>query len=203
MIYGYSPFWDDSTQSLYYVDFDVRSITCLFRYDFQQRIVYAAGIEGGYNNPSFILPLKCCKNQFAVSIDRTIMIVEWDGIAPMARFVRNATSVEQGPNFDKNHFDRGKVDPQGRLVAGTYRTDYCPASSYPNASLYLFEKNRSVQTLISNIKSTTGLAFDTKKNTFYFVDYCDKYISEYDWSPRTGFIGKIVSVQTSHAFNRS
>lgn len=122
------------------------------------------------------------------------MIVEWDGLAPMARFVRNATSVEQGPNFDKNHFDRGKVDPQGRLVAGTYRTDYCPASSYPNASLYLFEKNRNVQTLISNIKSTTGLAFDTKKNSFYFVDYCDKYISEYDWSPRTGYIGKIVSI---------
>lgn len=164
--YGYSPFWDDITQSLYFVDFDIVD-QCLFRYDFRQKTLYAAGIEGGFTNPSFIIPLKNCPSQFAVSIERTVMIIQWDGVSSMARFVRNVTAVEQNPIYDGNHFDRAKVDPKGRLYAGTYRTDYCPSqSASANGSLYLFEKNHNIQTLIANTKSATGLSFDKKKNFF-------------------------------------
>lgn len=183
--FGYSLYWDNSTQNLYFVDFDLVD-ECIFRYDFHNKRLYAATIEGGYNNPSFLFPLG--NNLFAVSIERTIMLIEWDGIASMAKFRGNKTFVEQGDDYAGNHFDRGKIDSSGRLVADTYRTNNCPANTFPNASLYLFEKNRNIYTELSNIKSTTGLAFSSQKKQFYFVDYCDNFVSAFDWSNETGYI---------------
>lgn len=200
--YGYSLYWDNSTQNLYFVDFDLVD-ECIFRYDFHNKKLYAASIEGGYKNPSFIFPLG--NNLFAISIERTIMFIEWDGIASMAKFRGNRTFVEQGEVYAENHFDRGTIDPSGRLVAGTYRTNNCPANTFPNASLYLFEKNRNIYTELSNIKSTTGLAFNTKKKECYFVDYCDNFVSAFDWSPETGYISKkicalISKIKQKHNF---
>ena len=119
------------------------------------------------------------------------MIIEWDGKSSTAKSVRNATAVEQDPIYDTNHFDSGKPDPYGRLVAGTYRTDYCPESSNPLSAVYLFEKNGNIRTLINttHTKSLVGLGFDKKRNLFYTLGFCLNYISEYDWSPQTGLIG--------------
>lgn len=67
--------------------------------------------------------------------------------------------------------------------------EFCPQTSNPNSSLYLFEKNQKVTTLISNIKSAVGFAFNKKERLFYFLDYCDNFISEFDWDPHSGAIG--------------
>lgn len=189
--FGYSSFWDDKTQSFFFVDYTSAS-QCLFRYDYKSKMLYGASIDAGYTTPSFIIPSKCCDNQYAVSIERTVMIIEWDGVSTIARYIRNATAVEQNPIFNTNGLDRGKVDPKGRLVAGTFRTDYCPPTANPNGSFYLFERNQNVKTLITNIKSSAGFAYNTKQQLFYFIDYCNNVIWEFDWDPRTGTIGKMV-----------
>lgn len=133
------------------------------------------------------------KNHFAVrvSAQRFVNIIEWDGISKMAKFVRNATSVEQNPAYAKTGFDRGRSDPNCRLIAGLYRQDGCITTSTPNGSVYLFEKNHEIRTLITEVKSTAGFTFNVKQRLFYFLDYCNNVILEYDWYPSTGFIGKI------------
>lgn len=72
----------------------------------------------------------------------------------MAKFVRNATSVEQNPAYAKTGFDRGRSDPNGRLIAGLYRQNDCIPTSTPNGSVYLFEKNHKIRKLIKEVKST-------------------------------------------------
>lgn len=164
------------------VDFDNGVVECLYRYDIPKGVLYGASIDVGFTNPSFMFPMmcKCCKNRFVVSIDRTLIIVIWDGYSPVATYARNVTFVEQDEIFDgATHFDRGKVDPFGRLYAGTYRLDNCAATSSPNGSLFLFEKNNNGQVLIPNIRSTTGLAFNKSKGEMYFLDNCVNYITAY------------------------
>lgn len=76
-------------------------------------MLYGASIDAGYILPGFIFPIECGINQYAVGIQRTIMIIEWDGVSPVARFIRNATSVEQNPIYNTNGFDRGIIDDKG------------------------------------------------------------------------------------------
>lgn len=164
-----------------------------FRYDFKQKILYAASLDNGWTDPSFLIPFKGSKNQFLTTIQRTLVIIEWDGVSPKCTYVRNATSVETDPIYAGNRLDSGKVDPKGRLFAGTYRADNCAATSNAYAALYLFEKNLNIETLISNTTSATGLAFNKKEKLFYFIDVCSNVLLEFDWIPSTGQIRKIIS----------
>lgn len=119
----------------------------------------------------------------------TLVTVQWDGISSTAKFLCNTTSVKRDSIYERN-FDTAKVDPTGRLYTSTFTNDLCAPSSNQKGSLYLFEKNKNVKTLSSNVKAITGLAFNKKNKLFYCIDPCTNYISEYDWSPRSGNIRK-------------
>lgn len=109
---SYAAHWDAKTLSLFFVAYNLPT-QCLFRYDYKSKMLYGASIDAGYILPGFIIPIECSHNQYAVGIQRTIMIIEWDGFSPVARFIRNATSVEQNPIYNTNGFDRGIVDDKG------------------------------------------------------------------------------------------
>lgn len=171
--------------------FDV-VVPCLFRYDGETKTIYGASIDNGLSSPSFLIPMEGSKDHFVCGIERTLVVLRWDGVSKIATFERNATSVERDSIYKTNAFDKAKVDPKGRLYAGTYRQDFCPASPNPDGALYLFEKNRNILTVLKDIKSLQGVWFNKKKKLAYTIDYCTNYISEYDWSPHSGRFSKIV-----------
>lgn len=162
--FGYSPVWNNATQSLYFVDFvDYSNTTTpnLYRYDYPSKKLYSATINGGQvSNPSFLLPINGTPNTYLLSIDRSIVILNWDGVLTDSNVVRTSRSVEQISIYDTNHFDRGKVDPKGRLVAGTFRLDNCVETNSSMSSIYLFKESGDIVTLVSNLHSTAGMRID-------------------------------------------
>lgn len=130
------------------------------------------------------------------------MLLEWDGVSSKCRYIRNVSAVETDSIYDGNRFDTGKTDPKGHLYVGTYRTDNCVPSSNAYGSLYLFEKNGNIETLITNTTSATGLAFNEKDNLCYFIDLCKNELWEFDWNPSTGQIRKFIFVLNSEVHKK-
>lgn len=189
--FGFSPYWDVKSQSLYMTDYTAGvEDPIYFRYDYAEKHLYSAAVEGGLYNPSFFLPMAGCKNKFAASSDKRVVVLHWDGVTPNATLVCNMTAIEQDPIYASDHFDSGRVDPKGRLIAGTYRQSLCVRNSDVNGTLYLFKKDGKIVPLIHNTDTIGGLAWDKAKNVFYFFDSCKYTIYEYKWCPRSGRIRK-------------
>lgn len=161
-----------------------------YRYDYAENRLYSATVVGGLADPSFFLPMAGCKNKFAASSDKSIVLIHWDGISPKATLICNLTTIEQNRIYANNYLDAGSVDPKGRLVAGTFRRDACVATSEANATLYLFKKDGEIVPLIHNLDTIGGMAWNVRKKLFYFFDSCKFTIIEYKWCPRTGKIRK-------------
>lgn len=192
----WSPHWDVKTQSLYMADISAGLINStvgqppFYRYDYAENRLYSVTVEGGIVDPSFFLPMAGCKNEFAASNDKRVVVLYWDRVSPSATLVRNMTAVEQNSIYANNHFGTGNVDPKGRLVAGTYREDTCVWTSEANGTLYLFRKDGEIKPLIHNLGTLGGLAWNKKKNLFYFLDSCTYTLFEYKYCPRSGKIRK-------------
>lgn len=149
--------------------------------------MYSASLEGRTINPTFMLPLAGCENEFAVADDKRICVIRWDGCSPNATLVRNMTVIEQ---YATTHIEIGGIDPKGRFLAGTYREIGCVKSSDPSATVYLVRKDGEIVPIIQNLDTSAGCAWNKKKNLFYFFDSCTYTIYEYCWSPQTGNISE-------------
>lgn len=131
------------------------------------------------------------KNQFAVGIERSIEICDWDGVSDVATINRTIINVEPSDFYSTNSFNDGKADPNGRLWAGTERSLFCQDNeTHANASLYSYSKYEGLRRYRTDVCSSNGLIWNEKKHLFYYIDSCKFDIKEYDWDPTTGEIRK-------------
>lgn len=202
MSLSHSPFWDDETQSLYFVNFITsENQASIFRYSFLDGVFYSAFIEG-VTSPSFILPLrkKCkkCKEcdksknankyndqYFAVGTG-DVLIVKWNGMSTKATVVK--TAFTDGRNRALSRFDTATPDRRGRFFGGTLEPEFCNATVIQ--SFYRYTDDGGLVELISGLKSSTGTVFDEERRTMYHLDSCQLLITAYDWDPETGDICK-------------
>lgn len=183
--------WDSETQSLYYADLGGVQPT-LIRYDYHNNRSYSARIRNRTAFASFIIPIRCKQNQFAVGVDRNIEIIEWDGRSPEADVVRTVINVEPGDYFNTNVLNDGKADPFGRLYAGTLRSMLCTDdSNVANATFFMYTKRDGLVCLRSDVYVSNGLTWNTRQRKFYYIDSCTFDIKEYDWNPWNGQICKL------------
>lgn len=185
---GEAPHWDVNKQSLYFVD--LFGNWTIFRYDYYEDRVYRA-IIFGESQASFVIPIKCCKNQFAVGLERAVKIIKWNGKSPLARVLRTVFAVEQDAQYSANHMNDAKADPKGRFYGGTLRSELCSFSTTANASFYRYTKSRGVQKLFDDVKVSNGMAWNKRRNKFYYSDSCRYELREYDWDPYTGNISEV------------
>lgn len=173
-------YWDDCTQSIYYVDlFADRSQISIFRYDYEEDRTYAASIVG-QAHPTFILPFSSeCdkfKNRFAVGISHNTEVVEWDGRSPTANIVGTLFGAES--NVPGSTWNVARPSEDGIFYGGTFRSDaFC--SGPPNSSVYRYTKDKGLVRLFTGTISTLGLASDVKRNMLYHIDTCTKTITGY------------------------
>lgn len=125
------------------------------RYDYKTQKVHRATIKGEAN-ASFIIPLKCCKNQLVVGLDRGVKIIEWNGQSSRAKIIRTLFKVEQSPIYSNNNMNDGKASPNGNLYAGTLRETLCSSSPAASGSLYRYTKDSSVRRLFDDVKISNG-----------------------------------------------
>ncbi|KAJ8973399.1 hypothetical protein NQ317_006465, partial [Molorchus minor] len=96
---GEGPHWDAETQALYFVDIVGYSI---------HKFVPSTGQH---------TKAKIGKDdQFVISVERQLVLIEWDGESPDVKVLKFLYEVDANTN---NVFNDGKTDPFGRLWAGT------------------------------------------------------------------------------------
>lgn len=158
----------------------------VFRYDFQEKVLYSAYIKGE-SSPIYFYPIKDChqhKDLFVVGLANANKIVKWNKRSTVARVVDTLFTVQ--PENPDGRLCVGRVDPLGFLYAGTFTYRFCSGPS--NASFYSYTKQKRLQRIFGDVISTTGVAFDTNVKKLYHLDSCTGLITAFDGVPDTGDI---------------
>lgn len=93
----------------------------IFRYSEDTKQFYVMSIDG-YQQPSFLIPLRNQPNMFAMGVNNTVYTVQWDGVSPSGQVIDPIVTVE--PNSD-HHINNGIAGPKGALYFGTFVPNLC------------------------------------------------------------------------------
>ncbi|KAG8300251.1 hypothetical protein J6590_080104 [Homalodisca vitripennis] len=186
---GEGPYWDEETQTLYYIDV---TKPILFSYKPETGAQHSAEIETGGPNEriSFVIKVKDTKNKFVVSVKNRFTVVTWDGESPGPLTPQHLVDVE---SQELCHLNDGKCDPSHRLWAGSLghfpegATDINDIEK-EQGSLYSMQKDKSVVKRWGKINVANGLAWSLDKKKFYYIDSLKYRIDSYDYDDATGDI---------------
>ncbi|RYB05320.1 SMP-30/gluconolactonase/LRE family protein [Lichenibacterium ramalinae] len=166
---GEGPLWDVEEQRLYWIDsFDGR----VFRATADGREVRA------WDVPQKIGSMCLRRDGGAiVSLQRGFHTLDFKTgvVAPL---------YDPEPGLPQNRLNDGKVDRQGRFVAGSMDT----MEEGPSGALYRVDPDLSVHTLDRNIICSNGPCWSPDGATFYFADTWSGEIWAYDYDVGTGAV---------------
>lgn len=188
-----SPHWSIPNQCLYYVDgTGLQDVAFILRYDPKTHRVFNASIKNEPNNltmATFITPVADECDEFVVGMGLQLGLVEWDGESRTAQYERSILVVDEDPT---NNFNDGKVDPRGRMYAGTNRKRLCDDLDEPTfGNLYRVDPDGSTAALFPPdfVRVSNGICFNEALNESYYIDSCAMDVKVYDWNPETGDFG--------------
>nr|CAD7464211.1 unnamed protein product [Timema tahoe] len=147
-------------------------------------------VDGGL--VSLVIPIEDKKNQFIITVGRNLSILTWDGKSDTPTKVEHLHTVDtEEEKADFSVFNDGKVDPTGRLWAGTRTTlgedDF--ARHKPGVgSLYSFTKGQQPINHLTGLKISNGLAWSKDLKTMYHIDTDDNKVHAFDFDPVKGQI---------------
>ncbi|XP_056647342.1 regucalcin-like [Diorhabda sublineata] len=167
------PNWDHNTQSLYFVDVTASTI---HKYVPRENKHTQARI-GNYN-VSIIIPIKDKKNNFLVTLDRSVALIEWDGESEEVTAIQKLCTVEENT---VHVFNDGKCDKTGRLWLGTMSKSAATVDGIEDnqGALYSFYNN-TINTHRHNVGVSNGIAFDYVREKMYYIDSYRYSIDQYD-----------------------
>jgi sugar lactone lactonase YvrE len=180
---GEGPAWDSARQRLYWVDifpgllhiFDPKSNLDEV-IDLGQPLGCVAPAMGG----NLILGLKS-----GLAILNLSPLLKGDGSGHRTEYVevvRLVASPESG--LPGNRFNDGKCGPDGRFLAGTMDNAEVDATG----SLYSLSPGGPLQTLLTGVRISNGLAWSPDYKTLYFIDTPTHQVMAYDYDLRSGLI---------------
>lgn len=176
-VIGSRPTWDVDTQSLYYVDVAGAAI---LRYDRNENKTYRATVDG-LSAISMLIQIRNKPEQFVLGTKNTLSLVSWDGRTEKATFVK--TVGDLGESQKHVRFNDGKVDPQGRLYAGTMQLETLgDIFNQTEGKLYRFEGKvgGAFYEQKRDISISNGLTWDEDTGKFYYIDTASSDIKEFD-----------------------
>jgi L-arabinonolactonase len=164
---GEGPLWDVGEQRLYWIDsFDGR----VFRCTHEGREIRAWDVPGKIGSMALRE-----KGGAVVSLENGFHLLDF-----------NTGDVElihdPEPDKPKNRLNDGKVDKNGRFVAGSMDT----MEEGPNGALYRLDPDLSVHTLDTGIIVSNGPCWSPDGDIFYFTDTWTGEIWAYDYDQDTG-----------------
>ena len=166
---GEGPLWDVDEQRLYWIDsFDGRVFRCT-----------ADGREvRAWDVPEKIGSMCLRRSGGAVvSLARGFHFLDFDtGEVALIR--------DPEPGRPANRLNDGKVDKQGRFVAGSMDT----MEDGPNGALYRLDPDLTVTTLDTGIIVSNGPCWSPDGGTLYFADSWSGEISAYDYDQASGTV---------------
>ena len=84
--------------------------------------------------------------------------------------------IDPEQDLPNNRFNDGKVDPEGRLWAGTMGMDETPNVG----SLYRLNRNLSADKLFDQVSISNGMAWTSDQKTFYYIDSPTRRVDVFD-----------------------
>lgn len=164
---GEGPLWDVDEQRLYWIDsFDGRVFRC----------TADGGEVRAWDVPQKIGSMCLRKSGGAiVSLARGFHFLDF-------KTGEVSLIVDPEPHHPNNRLNDGKVDRQGRFIAGSMDT----LEEGPNGALYRLDADLSVTKLEEGIIVSNGPCWSPDGAIFYFTDTWSGQISAYDYDQKTG-----------------
>jgi len=183
------PHWDVKSQSLFFVGV----LQTIHKYVPSTKKHTQASL--GNHIVSLIIPVKGKKNEFIISLDRSLVLINWDGESNKVTIIKKLYEVDQGTT---HIFNDGKCDKTGRIWSGTMPRPPSTAQEEfidKQGTLYSFENN-TVKIHNSEIGMSNGIAFDYNKNKMYYIDSLRGSLDQYDIDFKTGTLTNMKKVFT-------
>ncbi|KAL0879863.1 hypothetical protein ABMA27_002394 [Loxostege sticticalis] len=184
LLLGEGPHWDARAKALYFVSIQECTI---------HKYVPATGehtktkLDG---RVGFIVPVEGTTDQFVVGVERKFLVVQWDGKdGSKAKVLKELGEVDK--DAPTTRINDGKVDPRGRLFAGTMGNEDPPGQFQMKAgSLYRMDGGKFTK-LAQGITVSNGLSWDLEDKAFYYTDSMESNIRRYDYDVETGEISNL------------
>ncbi|MFP6745698.1 MAG: SMP-30/gluconolactonase/LRE family protein [Alphaproteobacteria bacterium] len=165
---GEGPVWDPVDGVLYFVD---SLAPAIFRHD------PASGATVRRDPPGSSIGSLALREQGA-------MVIAMDSGFHAFDFETGACQAIAEPEADLANcrFNDGKVDRQGRFIAGSLNKDFANAV----CGLHRLDDDHSVERIAGGISCANGPCWSPDGSTFYFVHGGDDTIQAYDYDQATG-----------------
>ncbi|KAG5883045.1 hypothetical protein JTB14_010434 [Gonioctena quinquepunctata] len=169
--------WDEEVQSVYFVDVPNSMV---YKYNVTTNKTTKAKVG---NEPlAFMFPVVGSNTKFIAGLGRKFVFVDWDGESSSVSKVETIAEVETEVTSRENRLNGGKVDPCGRLWAGTMGPRGPDGNIVPGrGALYSLEKG-VLKKHISDIGISNGLAWDVERKKMYYIDTLNPGVFQYDIS---------------------
>ncbi|CAL8306799.1 unnamed protein product [Merluccius merluccius] len=169
---GEGPVWEESEQSLLYVDIAGQKIHRWNPATNSKQSVATDHMVG------FAVPRK--SGGYVAGVGRSFVAVDWptQSVSPL---------VEVEADKPMNRFNDGKVDPVGRLLAGTMPLEERPAVfEMKQGSLYSLDSDLSVTKHFSQVDLSNGLDWSADHSIFYYIDSLSFSVDAFSYDLQTG-----------------
>ncbi|XP_063734028.1 regucalcin isoform X2 [Eleginops maclovinus] len=159
---GEGPLWEDSQQTLMFVDIAGQKI---HRWNPSTNQSEAVETE---DSVGFVVPRR--SGGYVAGVGRSIVAVDWS-----TQMMTSLVEVDEDkPN---NRLNDGKVDPRGRLLAGTMAREERPAE--------IQRQQGSLFSVTSDLSVTKHLT----QKTFFYIDSLSLTVVAFDYDTDSGRLG--------------
>lgn len=168
-ILGEGPVWRAETQDLVWVDIESAKVNCFSpasgenkTWDVEEKVGLAVPAENG----DLIL---------GMTVGLTRLNLESGEVSPI---------IDPEKDLPNNRFNDGKVDPEGRLWAGTMGLDEAPNVG----SLYRLNRNHSADKLFDQVSISNGMAWSADHKSYYYIDSPTRQVAAFDCDMDAGTV---------------
>ena len=160
-VLGEGPVWRAETQDLVWVDIESARVCC-FNPATGENQTWDVG-----EKPGLAVPTKQGDLILGTSVGFVRLDLASGVLSPI---------IDPEQDLPNNRFNDGKVDPEGRLWAGTMGLDEAPNVG----SLYRLNRNLSADKLFDQVSISNGMAWTSDQKTFYYIDSPTRRVDVFD-----------------------
>ena len=168
-ILGEGPVWRAETQDLVWVDIESARVCC-FNPTSGENQTWDIG-----EKPGLAVPAECGDLILGTSIGFVRLDLASGDMSPI---------IDPEQDLPNNRFNDGKVDPEGRLWAGTMGMDEAPNVG----SLYRLNRNLSTDKLFDQVSISNGMAWTSDQKTYYYIDSPTRRMDVFDCDMASGTV---------------
>ncbi|XP_042316230.1 regucalcin-like [Sceloporus undulatus] len=169
---GESPLWEEKENSLLFVDISGEKV---YRWNSLTKDLQSISTDA----PVSSIALRK-SGDYIITLGTQFAALNWK-----KKSVTTITHIDKDkPN---NRFNDGKVDPAGRLFAGTMAEEIRPAVlERHQGSLYTLFPDHSVVKHFDKVDISNGLDWSLDHRTFFYIDSLSFSVDAFDYDLQTG-----------------